>query len=224
MLGNIFLVIGIIFLFVIISFFILVSRSHKKVTQGKALVRSGFGGAHVALDSGMFVIPILHKVEEMDISTKSITINEETITADNESVNIKIQFFILINKDFHSIVQVAQTIGCVAAGKLETVEALFKNKFIDATHSASIQFDYIDLLRKREDFKMRILDTIGTDLYGYMLDDCSIIEIKKVINSDIGEVVLVLLDEEKPLNKGDKIIVSDRLKNGKTYLVRRIND
>ena len=49
-----------------------VAQTHRKVPQGKALIRTGFGGAKVALDSGMFVIPVLHKVEEMDISLKTI--------------------------------------------------------------------------------------------------------------------------------------------------------
>jgi uncharacterized membrane protein YqiK len=49
-------------LVIFIGFILLVARAHKKVPQGKALIRTGFGGAKVALDSGIFVIPILHKV------------------------------------------------------------------------------------------------------------------------------------------------------------------
>ena len=78
----------------LIGFVILVASAHKKVAQGKALVRTGFGGALVALDSGMFVVPILHKVEEIDVSLKTIKISEPVKCLDGEMLHIKISFFV----------------------------------------------------------------------------------------------------------------------------------
>jgi flotillin len=178
MLGNIFLVIGIIILIVFVGFFLLVARAHKKVPQGKALIRTGFGGAHVALDSGMFVIPILHKVEEMDISLKTIEVHragsEGLICQDNMRADIKVVFFVRVNKDAKTVVEVAQTIGCARASEPDTLNSLFDAKFSEALKTVGKGFNFVDLYTDREGFKKGILDTIGTDLNGYILDDCAI--------------------------------------------------
>ena len=98
MIGELFLFIGIAIVIFFLGFILLVARAHKKVPQGKALVRTGFGGAHVALDSGIFVIPILHKVEVMDISLKTIEVHragsEGLICQDNMRADIKVVFFL----------------------------------------------------------------------------------------------------------------------------------
>jgi len=52
---------------------VLIVRCWHKVAQGSALVKNGMGGTKVSF-SGMVVIPILHKVELMDISVKRIEI------------------------------------------------------------------------------------------------------------------------------------------------------
>ncbi|MCP4439270.1 MAG: hypothetical protein GY810_10050 [Aureispira sp.] len=178
MFGNIIIVIVGIIVAIIIGFFLLVAQSHKKVAQGKALIRTGMGGAKVALDSGMFVIPVLHKLEEIDISLKTVTIecmNEEgLICKDNLRADIKMIFYVRVNKDKKDIIEVAQTIGCERASTQETFDHLFHAKFLDAMRMITNQFDFNDLYADSERFRMYILETIGTDLNGYILDDCAI--------------------------------------------------
>jgi flotillin len=57
-----------------VGFLALLVRCYQKVSQGQALIRNGIGGTRVSF-SGMFVIPILHRVEYMDISVKRIEID-----------------------------------------------------------------------------------------------------------------------------------------------------
>lgn len=173
----IFIVIAFILL-VGVGFLILVARAHKKVPQGRALIRTGFSGAKIALDSGIFVIPILHKVEEMDISLKTIEVDrassEGLICKDNMRADIKVVFFVRVNKNKDDIIEVAQTIGCERASRQETLNNLFDAKFSEALKTVGKQFDFIDLYTEREEFKKGILEIIGTDLNGYVLDDCAI--------------------------------------------------
>ena len=68
----IYFVVGIIFLFIV--FIAINAMFYKKIAQGQALIKTGFGGTAVAFDKGMYVIPVLHKVDIMDISLKKIEI------------------------------------------------------------------------------------------------------------------------------------------------------
>ncbi|MCP4439269.1 MAG: flotillin family protein [Aureispira sp.] len=178
MFGNIIIIIVGVIVAIIIGFFILVAKAHKKVPQGRALIRTGMGGAKVALDSGMFVIPVLHKVEEMDISLKTIEVarmkEEGLICQDNLRADIKVVFFVRVNKDKKDIIEVAQTIGCERASKQETLNNLFDAKFSEALKTVGKQFEFVDLYTERNGFKNKILEIIGTDLNGYILDDCAI--------------------------------------------------
>ncbi len=62
----------------IVGFFSLVVKCYRKVLQGQALIRNGVGGTRVSF-SGMFVIPIFHRCEYMDVSVKRIEIDRRAI-------------------------------------------------------------------------------------------------------------------------------------------------
>ena len=151
---------------------------YKKVPQGQALIRTGSGGSKVALDRGMFVIPVLHMVEQMDLSVKTIEIarlkKDGLICKDNMRADIKVVFFVRVNKEVNDIITVAQTIGCTRASDKETLNNLFEAKFSEALKTAGKRFNFVDLYDSREKFKQEILVIIGTDLNGYVLDDCAI--------------------------------------------------
>ena len=73
-LANIAIIVVVSIVLLIVLYFILIAIFYKKIPQGEALVRTGFGGTAVAFDKGLYVIPVLHKVEIMDISIKKIEI------------------------------------------------------------------------------------------------------------------------------------------------------
>ena len=117
-------------LFIVIIFFSIIAMFYKKIPQGRALVRTGFGGTNVAFDKGMYVVPVLHKVEIMDISVKKIEIHrlqkDGLICKDNMRADIKVAFFVRINKSKQAITEVAQTIGCERASTIETITTSLK--------------------------------------------------------------------------------------------------
>ena len=84
------------FLFLILIFFAIIAMFYKKIPQGEAIIRTGFGGTKVASDKGMYVVPVLHKVEVMDISVKKIEIErlqkDGLICKDNMRADIKVAF------------------------------------------------------------------------------------------------------------------------------------
>ncbi|MCL6217379.1 SPFH domain-containing protein [Zunongwangia pacifica] len=164
--------------FLIVVYFAVIAMFYKKVPQGRAIVRTGFRGTKVATDKGMYVVPVLHKMEIMDISVKKIQIerlaHEGLICKDNMRADIKVAFFVRVNNDISFIKRVAQTIGVDRASRIETLEDLFEAKFSEALKTVGKKFDFIELYEARREFRDEIVNIIGTDLNGYTLEDCAI--------------------------------------------------
>ncbi|NJO91233.1 MAG: flotillin family protein, partial [Chloroflexia bacterium] len=176
--GNIWVIVVaalVVLIFVLISLFI---KWYKKPIHGRALVRTGSGGTKIAFEKGMFVIPVLHRLEIMDITLKTISIERMggngLICKDNIRADIKVAFFIRVNRDVEEAAKVALNIGCQSASTKETLENLFDAKFSEALKTVGKQFDFVDLYNNRDDFRKEILSLIGRNLNGYLLDDCAI--------------------------------------------------
>ena len=109
-------------LFLIIIYFAIIALFYKKVPQGEALVRTGFKGTKVATDKGLYVVPVFHKVEIMDISVKKIQIerlgDNGLLCKDNMRADIKVAFFVRVNNEVEFIKKVAQTVGCERASDI----------------------------------------------------------------------------------------------------------
>lgn len=164
-----------VFLFFVI--FVFIASIYKKVIQGQALVRTGVGGTKISFE-GLIVIPIFQRMEVMDISVKKIEINRQhedgLICKDNIRADIKVAFFVRVNKTNEDVTKVAQTIGCARASNPETLNTLFEAKFSEALKTVGKQFNFEELYNSREQFKQEILNVIGRDLNGYILDDAAI--------------------------------------------------
>ena len=165
-------------IFVLLVFIGMLASFYKKIPQGKSIVRTGVGGTKVAFNKGMYVIPIFHKLEIMDISLKKVQIermlHDGLICKDNIRADIKVAFFVRVNKSVNDVVNVAQTIGCERASDINTLKEIFEAKFSEALKTVGKKFDFTELYEARREFRDEIMNIIGTDLNGYVLDDCAI--------------------------------------------------
>ncbi len=154
------------------------SRFYRKVGPEEALVRSGFGGLKGITGSGIVVIPVFHRAEQMDLSVKRIEIKRKAeqglICKDNMRADIEVAFFVRVNNTRADILQVAQALGCKRASEQHALIELFDAKFSEALKTVGKHFDFVELYEERDKFKEEILKVIGTDLNGYVLDDCAI--------------------------------------------------
>ena len=157
--------------------FFTVLTCFRKVDQGQALVRNGVGGTKVSF-SGMVVFPVIHRVETMDISVKRVEIDRQgkngLICMDNMRADIKVAFFIRVNKTPEDVLKVAQAIGCMRASSQDAIVELFDPKFSEALKTVGRQFQFVELYNSREKLKEGILKLVGTDLNGFVLDDVAI--------------------------------------------------
>jgi len=151
---------------------------YRKVDQGTALIINSLKSEPDVTFTGGLVLPIIHRSEVMDISLKTIEIDrkghEGLICQDNIRADIKVTFFVRVNKTKDDVLHVAQAIGCVRASKQETLNELFQAKFSEALKTVGKQMDFVELYQEREKFKNRIIETIGHDLSGYKIEDAAI--------------------------------------------------
>jgi len=160
------------------GFAALAAKFYQKVLQGRALIINKARGGPLVTFTGGMVYPIIHRAEIMDISIKTIEIDrrgkEGLICGDNIRADIKVTFFVKVNKTAEDVLKVAQQVGCERASDQTTMEELFQAKFSEALKTVGKQLDFVELYTKRENFKDEILRTIGRDLNGYVLDDAAI--------------------------------------------------
>ena len=156
---------------------LVVSRLFRKVEQGKALIVSKLRKVDVTF-TGQVVLPVLHKAEVMDISVKAIEITrtgkDGLICRDNIRADIRITFFVKVNKTIEDVIKVAQAVGTARASDRDTLQELFHAKFSEALKTVGKQMDFTDLYTKREELRYRIIEVIGVDLNGYHLEDAAI--------------------------------------------------
>ncbi|MFG3259970.1 SPFH domain-containing protein [Streptomyces sp. NPDC048172] len=164
-------------LLIVLAVFFVVSRLFRKVEQGRALIVSKMRKVDVTF-TGQVVLPVLHKAEVMDISVKTIDIarmgQDGLICRDNIRADIRISFFVRVNKTVEDVIKVAQAIGTERASDQGTLQELFNAKFSEALKTVGKHMDFADLYTKRDELRDSIIRVIGTDLNGYSLEDAAI--------------------------------------------------
>ncbi len=156
----------------------LIARFYRQVDQGKALIVNTMRNEPVVAFTGSVVYPIINRAEVMDLSVKTIDIDrrgkEGLICNDNIRADINVTFFVRVNKTREDVLKVAQSIGCARASDSSTLEALFTAKFAEALKTVGKHFNFEELYTKRDAFKDKIIEVIGKDLNGFVLDDAAI--------------------------------------------------
>jgi len=163
---------------IIFGIFFLYASFYKKVDQGNAMIVNTLKSEPDVTFTGRLVIPVIHRREIMNISLKTIEIDRRgkdgLICMDNIRADIKVAFFVRVNKTTEDVLRVAQAIGCDRASDQETMEELFSAKFSEALKTVGKRLEFIDLYQERDKFRDDIIKVIGEDLNGYVLEDAAI--------------------------------------------------
>ncbi|HWU88384.1 MAG TPA: hypothetical protein VN253_13955 [Kofleriaceae bacterium] len=162
----------------LLGILVLIARTWRQVDQGRAMIVNKMGTEPKVTFTGAIVLPIVNKAEVMDLSVKTIEISrrgkEGLICADNIRADIKVTFFVRVNKTVDDVLRVAQSIGCIRASQQSTLEELFSAKFSEALKTVGKKMEFEQLYTQRDIFKDQIIQVIGKDLNGYVLDDAAI--------------------------------------------------
>ena len=133
----------IVLIFVLIAMF---AKFYRKIEQGHALIVNTMRAEPTVTFTGCMVYPVIHKAELMEISVKTIEIDrsgrEGLICKDNIRADIKVKFFVRVNKTAEDVLKVAQGVGCERASNQDALEDLFSAN-IDFIHTLFCHFNPI---------------------------------------------------------------------------------
>lgn len=162
---------------------------YRKVDQGTALIVNDMSAQPKVHFTGALIIPVLYKAEEMQISLITLQLDrrgkEGLICRDNIRADISVAFYLRVNETPADVLRVAKAVGAARASDQNAVEQLFNSKFSEALKTVGKRFDFNDLFEQRQQFRDAIVEVIGKDLNGYVLEDVAIDYLEQTRKSDL---------------------------------------
>lgn len=167
-----------IFFVVLMGLAALFKAFYVKVEQGTALIVNDMTSKPKVHFTGALVYPIIYKKELMKISLLTLEVDRRgkdgLICADNMRADITVAFYLRVNETSEDVLKVAKSIGASRASDKDAVNLLFNAKFSEALKTVGKQIDFVKLFENRQDFREKIIQVIGNDLNGYVLEDVAI--------------------------------------------------
>ena len=168
------------------------SSLYKKTSADQAFVMTGQGGARVVLDGGALVIPIFHRITEVNLRTMKLGVNPHgpnaLITHDNLRSDILAQFYIRVQADREHILNAARSLGDNSVNA-ENVESLVSEKLVSALRAIASQMDLFEIHTKRDEFAERVKEHVKSDLEanGLLLESVTISELDQTDPSELSD-------------------------------------
>jgi len=163
---------------VIVGLAALFKAFYVKVDQGTALIVNDMSSMPKVHFTGALVYPILYKKELMKISLITLEVDRRgkdgLICLDNMRADITVAFYLRVNETSDDVLKVAKSIGADRASDREAVNQLFNAKFSEALKTVGKQVEFVSLFENRQQFREKIIQVIGDDLNGYVLEDVAI--------------------------------------------------
>ncbi len=149
-----------------------------KVPQGTALIVNDLSATPKVHFTGALVYPVIYKKEFMKISLITLEVDRRgkdgLICRDNMRADITVAFYLRVNETPQDVLKVAKAIGVDRASDKAAVNELFNAKFSEALKTVGKQIEFVKLFENRQEFRDRIVEVIGNDLNGYVLEDVAI--------------------------------------------------
>ena len=165
----------VIALFAILALF---KAFYRKIDQGQALIVNDLSTTPKVYFTGAMVLPVVHRSETMKISVITLELNrtgkEGLICRDNLRADISVAFYLRVNATAEDVLRVAKSVGVGRASDRAAVNELFNAKFSEALKTVGKKMDFMQLFEERQQFRDAIVETIGQDLNGYVLEDVAI--------------------------------------------------
>jgi flotillin len=173
------------------------NRFYVKSTRETALVRTGLGGRRILMDGGALALPILHKVERVNMRTIRLRVEctgeRSLISEDRLRVDVAMEFHVRVQPDEDGIATAAQALGA-STFRDEDMQGLVEGKLMDAMQSAIATRTMDALHEHREAFVGAVAERLTANLArsGLMLDSASL--------TKLDQTPFRALDEDNAFN------------------------
>ena len=183
------LVVAGVVVLLIVGLLALFKAFYIKVPQGTALIVNDMSSTPKVHFTGSLVYPVIHLKEFMKISLITLEVDRRgkdgLICRDNMRADITVAFYLRVNETQEDVLKVAKAIGVARASDRAAVNELFNAKFSEALKTVGKQFEFVELFENRQDFRDRIIEVIGNDLNGYVLEDVAIDYLEQTAKSSL---------------------------------------
>ena len=175
-----------------------------------AFVRTGFGGEKVVINSGAFVLPIIHEVIQVNLNVVRIPVSKTrqnaVISRDRMRVDVEVEFFVRVVQRPESVSAAASTLGRRTTDPEQLTE-LLSGKFVGALRSAASEMTLDEMHEKREDMQKRLEERAKASLAQNGL------ELESVAITDLNQTDLEFFN---PTNRFDAEGMTDLIETIET--------
>ncbi|HIE30378.1 TPA: hypothetical protein EYP66_24220 [Candidatus Poribacteria bacterium] len=138
-----------------------------KPMANRALIRTGDGGARVAIGGGIWYNPDIHEVKEISLNLMKIVIIRETqdalTTLDFNRADIESVFYMRVQPNEKGVLTAGQVLGDKTLSP-EMLTELIEGKLDGALRAVAAQIEIKDLIQKRHELADAVQEAIGDNL------------------------------------------------------------
>lgn len=140
---------------------------YDRASKEMSFVRTGLGGEKVVMNSGAFVLPVLHNTTPVNMKTMLLDIargdEQALITRDRMRVNVTAEFFVRVRPNAEAIAAAAQSLGSRTLD-MEQLRPLLEGKFVDALRAVAAERDMQQLHEQRIAFVQSVRDALAEEI------------------------------------------------------------
>ncbi|MFK7965880.1 MAG: flotillin domain-containing protein [Burkholderiaceae bacterium] len=186
------LILWLIVLIIIIAVAVYLLRwLYRRPTKEMAFVRTGFLGQKVAINGGAFVVPVLHEVTPVPMTTSRIDVRRQEqhalITKNRMRVDVAAEFFVRVRPNEESVALAAQTLGRRAM-QPDVMHELLTGKFTSALRSVAATMTLEEMHERRNDYMGQVTEQAGATL------ELNGLELESVALSDLDQTSTEFFD------------------------------
>jgi Uncharacterized protein conserved in bacteria len=152
---------------------------YRRSTKEVSFVRTGLGGQRVVVNGGAIVLPIIHDLTLVNMSTLRLEVRrareQALITRDRMRVDVIAEFYVRVAPTPEAISIAAQTLGSRTM-KAEGLKELVEGRFVDALRAVAAEMSMEEMHVKRGEYVKRVRASVaeGLELNGLELESVSL--------------------------------------------------